>query len=120
MTLRLGPAAAVVEHGSGLRFELPPTPLTGLQPQPAFVVRHAGQLRAYLNRCPHAATELDWEPGEFFDFEARWLVCASHGAQFDPATGLCLAGPCRGRSLIALSVDEVDGEVLVRVSSAAG
>jgi len=43
-----------------------------------------------------AAPELDWQPGEFFDIAGVYLVCSTHGAIFEPNSGLCVAGPCRG------------------------
>ncbi len=72
----------------------------------AFAIRYRGSVHAYLNRCAHKLTELDWEPGEFFDSERRYLVCATHGALYEPDTGLCVAGPCRGATLVRLPVRE--------------
>ncbi|UCH52662.1 MAG: Rieske 2Fe-2S domain-containing protein [Pseudomonadota bacterium] len=97
----------LVDGGSGVRF----TVMRAGQPCPAFAVRFAGRAYAYLNRCAHKLTELDWEAGQFFDAEARYLVCATHGALYQPETGLCVAGPCRGARLTALAVEEVQGRV---------
>jgi len=79
--------------------------------RPAFVVRHAGRTLAYLNRCAHKLVELDWQEGEFFDIEHRHLVCATHGALYDPASGVCVGGPCRGAALTAVPVREANGAV---------
>ena len=95
------------ESGKGVRFQVE---RYGRQ-VPAFVVRYAGQVYAYLNECKHVPAELDWMPGEFFDISHNYLVCATHGAYYSPATGLCLGGPCKGRSLTALAVTEIDGQV---------
>jgi nitrite reductase/ring-hydroxylating ferredoxin subunit len=78
---------------------------------PAFAVRHAERVYAYLNRCAHKLVELDWQEGEFFDAEQRYLVCATHGALYDPASGVCVSGPCRGAALAAVPVREADGAV---------
>lgn len=78
---------------------------------PAFAIRHRGRVFAYLNECGHVPAQLDWMPGEFFDISHNYLVCATHGAYYSPATGLCLGGPCKGRSLTALAVTEIDGQV---------
>lgn len=78
---------------------------------PAFAVRHGGLVRAYVNRCPHADLELDWLPGEFFDAERLYLICAVHGALYDPSDGRCAGGPCRGEGLAPLPVAEQDGQV---------
>ena len=102
-------SADLVERGPGLRFDLVRHGTT----RPAFVVRFEGVARAYENVCAHQAVELDWMPGEFFDHEARHLVCATHGALYEPADGRCVAGPCRGARLMPLPVVERDGQVLL-------
>ena len=52
-----------------------------------FAVRHAGRVHGYLNRCAHVAMELDWQEGVFFDFDGRDLICSTHGATYDAASG---------------------------------
>jgi nitrite reductase/ring-hydroxylating ferredoxin subunit len=96
--------------GLGVRFEVD---YEG-EPAAAFVVRHADGVSAYLNRCPHVRTELDWQPGAFFDFEGLNLICSTHGAVFDASTGKCLGGPCFGRALVKLTVEERDGLVVLK------
>jgi len=85
--------------------------LGGVRPAPAFVVRYAGVVYGYLNVCAHRWVELDWERGKFFDMTNRWLICSSHGALYDPESGLCVSGPSRGERLTTLPVCERDGEV---------
>jgi len=101
---------ALVDGAKGVRFELDPrrffVPV-------GFAVRHCGKVRAYVNRCPHAGTELDWNPGEFFDDSGLYLICSTHGALFEPGSGRCVAGPCRGASLQPLEIRERDGEVML-------
>jgi nitrite reductase/ring-hydroxylating ferredoxin subunit len=100
---------ALAERGRGVRFEVSVAGRT----VPAFVVRFDGAVRGYLNRCAHVAMELDWQPGEFFDFDAERLVCSTHGALYDPRTGQCAGGACAGRGgLRALNVVERDGRIL--------
>lgn len=77
-----------------------------------FVVNHGGRYYAYLNRCPHAGTPLDLWPNEFFTEDGRHLICATHGAVFQPETGICIEGPCPGARLESLSVT-LDGGWLV-------
>lgn len=101
------------EGGRGVRFLVEHNGNIG----PAFAVRHAGRVRAYLNRCAHKLVELDWQEGEFFDAERRYLVCAWHGALYEPASGRCVGGPCRGARLEAILVTEVDEAVWLAVSS---
>jgi nitrite reductase/ring-hydroxylating ferredoxin subunit len=72
----------------------------------AFVIRYNGMAYAYLNRCAHKGLELDWNPGQFFDRQSQYLICATHDARYVPDSGLCIAGPCVGASLAALPVVE--------------
>lgn len=80
---------------------------------PAFVIRHNGAPRAYLNQCAHMSVELDWQKGEFFDVDKNYLMCATHGALYYPDTGACAYGRCDSRGLIAIDVSETGGEVLL-------
>ena len=102
-------AAELAEGGRGVRFALAGE--GGLEK--GFAVRHAGAVRAYVNRCPHAGTELDWQPGEFFEETGLYLACSTHGALFEPGSGLCVAGPCRGAALKPLAIREDDGQVFL-------
>lgn len=81
------------------------------QPARAFVLRFDGQLRAYLNRCSHVPTEMDWQPGEFLDMDKRWILCSIHGAMYEPADGRCVGGPCGRGRLTPIAVDEEAGQV---------
>ena len=99
---------ALTERGAGVRFEV-----VGRDgPLPAFAVRVDGVVRAYLNRCTHLPVELDWNPGDFFDADRQTLICAMHGAEYDPVTGHCLGGPGRG-ALAAITVIERAGQVFL-------
>ena len=108
-------SADLVPAGPGVRFEV-----EGSQgPLAAFAVRVLGGLaRAYVIRCPHMGTELDWQPGDFFEETGLYLVCATHGALFEPATGFCVAGPCRGATLARLALREDDGQVFLLTNEA--
>jgi nitrite reductase/ring-hydroxylating ferredoxin subunit len=102
-------SASLVEGGKGVRFALAAHP----DEERGFAVRHGGKVCAFVNRCPHAWTELDWQPGEFFEESGLYLVCSTHGAIFVPDTGFCVAGPCRGASLEPLQVREHGGHVFL-------
>jgi len=82
-------------------------------PFPIVVTRQAGKLYAYVNRCPHQGTRLDFEPKQFLDPSQRYLLCGKHGAQFDIATGHCNDGPCKGERLEAVEVVIDDEEVCI-------
>lgn len=81
------------------------------QPVRAFVLRLDGRPVAYLNRCAHVPTEMDWNPGELLDSERRWILCSIHGAAYDPHDGRCVGGPCGRGRLVPVKVAEIDGEV---------
>ena len=81
------------------------------RPERAFVLRFEGQLRAYLNRCVHVPTEMDWQPGEFFDIEKRFILCSLHGASYAPDSGRCVGGPCGRGRLTPVAVAEQGGQV---------
>lgn len=100
-------SGALRDSGDGVRFEVE---YFG-QPAPAFVVRFAGRVYGYLNRCPHVASELDWQEGRFFDGEGRDLICSTHGAVFAADSGRCLGGPCGGTPLVRLMIEERAGRV---------
>lgn len=74
----------------------------------AFAVRYLGQPHAYLNRCTHVAMELDFQPNRVFDSTGQWLLCATHGAAYEPSTGECGGGPCKG-GLIKIAMRDTDG-----------
>ena len=73
--------------------------------------RDGDAVRAWLNICPHAGRRLDWAPGQFLKSREGLLVCAAHGASFQLADGVCVAGPCRGDALRPVPVDVRDGAV---------
>ena len=81
------------------------------RPLRAFALRFDGTVRAYLNRCVHVPTEMDWQEGEFLDLDRRWILCSIHGASYEPADGHCVGGPCGRGRLTALVVHEEAGQV---------
>lgn len=73
------------------------------------VLRQGKEIRAWLNHCPHLGIPLNWQPDEFLSLEGTHIQCSTHGALFTLEEGYCIAGPCRGQSLIALQT-EVDAD----------
>jgi nitrite reductase/ring-hydroxylating ferredoxin subunit len=98
-------SAQLREGGTGKRFEVE----RGGLKRPAFAIRYQGVAHAYINRCAHIGVELDWQQGRFFDDTGRMLICATHGALYEPATGRCVEGPCRGQALEKLALEEAAG-----------
>jgi nitrite reductase/ring-hydroxylating ferredoxin subunit len=73
-------------------------------PLRGFVVRVDGSVRAYLNRCPHLRYPLNYLPDEFLTYDHGLIECSMHGAVFEKDSGLCVGGPCLGRSLVGVPV----------------
>jgi nitrite reductase/ring-hydroxylating ferredoxin subunit len=82
-------------------------------PLRGFVVQLEQGVRAYLNRCPHLGYALNYLPHDFLGYDRRYLLCRMHGALFEKDSGLCIAGPCLGRSLTALPSRIADDAVVI-------
>jgi nitrite reductase/ring-hydroxylating ferredoxin subunit len=82
-------------------------------PLRGFVLRVAGEVRAYVNRCAHLQYPLNYTPNGFLTRDGSMILCSVHGALFEKLTGYCVAGPCYGRSLIGLPVRIESGYVLL-------
>ena len=100
-------SAALEERGRAWVFNV----LEHGRPARAFALRFDGIVRAYVNRCVHVPTEMDWQPGEFLDGDRRWILCSIHGATYEPADGRCVGGPCGRGKLTPVAVQEQGGEV---------
>lgn len=81
------------------------------RPARAFALRFDGRIVAYLNRCAHVPTEMDWQEGQFLDMDKRWILCSIHGASYEPANGRCVGGPCGTGRLAPVQVIEMEGQV---------
>jgi nitrite reductase/ring-hydroxylating ferredoxin subunit len=101
-------AASDVAPGHTTKFRL----RCGARAVEGFLVNHDGDYHAYVNRCPHVGTPLDLWPNEFYTEDGRALICSTHAAMYDPATGSCTAGPCVGDRLTRLTLRR-DGATLV-------
>ena len=100
-------AAELAERGQALVFDV----LQYGEPVRAFALRFEGEVIAYLNRCVHVPTEMDWQHGVFLDGDQRFILCSTHGASYEPLDGRCVGGPCGRGRLTAVQVREIDGQV---------
>jgi len=64
-----------------------------------FVVNYDGRLFAYVNRCRHVPMTMDWVENQFLTEDGRYILCATHGAAYEPETGECIFGPPCGKVL---------------------
>lgn len=101
-------AVADLRPGASATFHL----RCGAKALDGFIVHHEGDYYAYVNRCPHVGTPLDLWPNEFFTEDGRALICSTHGAVFEAASGRCTMGPCAGDTLTPLPVRR-EGDVVV-------
>lgn len=75
----------------------------------AIKLRH--RVCIYHNVCPHQHKRL--AQGCVWDDSHTLLECQHHGAQFLPATGQCVSGPCLGAILTPYTIkDTPDGASL--------
>lgn len=105
-------SSEISDDGKGVRFIVEPP--NESRSAPAFMIRHQGKIYAYLNRCAHIGVELDWIEGEFFDDSGLYLICSTHGATYEPHTGFCVGGPCKGKSLQRLEIEERGGNIFLK------
>lgn len=103
-----------VQHGKSKKFTL----RRGGRDVPALLVNFEGEYFAYINRCPHTGITLDWVDNQFFSSDQRYLMCATHGAVFEPPTGACIWGPCLGLSLQRVPIEIDAGRVYARLAGA--
>jgi nitrite reductase/ring-hydroxylating ferredoxin subunit len=104
---RLCASDELAEKGKAVLFDV----LHFREPARAFALRFDGRVVAYLNRCAHVPTELDWLPGEFLDSDHELIICSIHGATYDPRSGRCVGGPCGQGRLTKIAAEERDGLV---------
>jgi len=99
---------ADIPDGGAKGFSAPAGGFTGL-----FAVRHGQTVFVYVNSCPHLGVPLDWAPDRFLTTDGSRIICATHGAEFGIADGVCLRGPCLGDALEPVMIQVKDGVILV-------
>jgi len=84
---------------------------TEINDQSVFLIgtRQQGQACVWINVCPHQGRPLNWAPDQFLKDPDGNLVCAAHGAVFNPQSGECISGPCLRSALAAIATEE-DGQ----------
>ncbi len=73
-----------------------------------FVVRRGGEVRGFVNTCPHLHLTLNYFPDRFVTHDKAYILCANHGAVFNHDDGHCITGPCAGQDLepVPIVIDE--------------
>ncbi|HUO05560.1 MAG TPA: Rieske 2Fe-2S domain-containing protein [Candidatus Binataceae bacterium] len=105
-------AAGAIGPGESLKFMLP---IRGTDEE-CFLINFNGEYHAYLNRCRHVPMAMDWVENQFFAGEGRYLMCQTHNACYEPATGECVAGPAAacGKFLYRVPIEIVKGTIYAR------
>ena len=75
------------------------------------VVKRAGQLFLYENKCPHTQDSLDPMGGSVASSDGLLILCQRHAAEFITDTGECVAGPCQGENLNAVPFTLSNGDI---------
>jgi nitrite reductase/ring-hydroxylating ferredoxin subunit len=103
---------AALSPGESMKFMLP---VRGAEEE-CFAINFHGHYHAYVNRCRHVPMAMDWIDNQFFAEQGRYLMCQTHNAYFEPASGECIAGPASacGKFLYRVPLEIVDGVIYAR------
>ena len=77
-----------------------------------FLLNAGGALHAWVNRCRHVPMTMDWVENQFLTEDGRYILCATHGAAYEPDSGECVFGPPCGKFLDRVPLTIADDQVL--------
>tara|TARA_B100001093_G_C26469172_1_gene859826 strand:- start:257 stop:604 length:348 start_codon:yes stop_codon:yes gene_type:complete len=63
------------------------------------ILRDKNILNGFVNICPHASLPLNLNDTNVLYNDNFHLICRNHAALFNPLNGICVSGPCEGKSL---------------------
>src|ERR1043165_4048052 len=78
-----------------------------------FAALFQGEVILYENVCRHLPLTIDYGDNQFFTGDGKEIVCKTHGAIYDPLTGLCTSGPCQGASLFKIPFEVREEKVWI-------
>ena len=78
------------------------------------LTRRGEAVSCFRNRCAHANYPLQRADGRIVVQEARYLVCAAHGASYTLDDGACAGGPCNGDPLEQIEIEIRGGVVMTK------
>jgi nitrite reductase/ring-hydroxylating ferredoxin subunit len=101
-----------LKSGESMKFMLP---IRGTDEE-CFLINFGGEFHAYVNRCRHVPMAMDWVDNQFFAEDGRYLMCQTHNAYYEPASGECIAGPptACGKYLYRVLTEIEDGVIYAR------
>ena len=77
------------------------------------IIWHQGNaIRVFKNACPHIGLPLETFPDRFLTADKKHLICSAHAATFN-LDGMCIAGPCPGKSLTEYKTMRLDGWLML-------
>ena len=79
----------------------------------ALVLRTKTGVYGWLNACPHDGRRLCQDPVYLLNRKTGHMQCMHHQATFDPESGVCDDGPCKGDTLREINTIETDGQIIV-------
>ena len=77
-----------------------------------FVVRRGEEVFGYVDRCPHMGLPLAKRLDDYLAPGGDLVLCSWHAALFEPETGLCVGGPCKGARLTPWPVHRREGTIV--------
>src|SRR5438445_7047266 len=78
-----------LKPGESLKYLMP---IRGAEEE-CFMINFHGHFHAFVNRCRHVPMAMDWLENQFFAEQGRYLICQTHNADYEPASGHCVARP---------------------------
>ncbi|MGH7917218.1 MAG: Rieske (2Fe-2S) protein [Candidatus Binataceae bacterium] len=101
-----------LKPGTSMKFLMPVRSID----EECFVINFHGDFHAYVNRCRHVPMAMDWIDNQFFAEQGRYLMCQTHNAYYEPASGECVAGPpsACGKFLYRVPLEIEDGVIYAR------
>jgi nitrite reductase/ring-hydroxylating ferredoxin subunit len=77
------------------------------------LLRSAGQVFAYVNRCAHLGVPLAAKTEHLYLKPHQNLTCSVHYARFRWSDGVCDYGDCAGESLLSIPINIIGKTVVV-------
>lgn len=81
-----------------------------------FLLKISDEIVCYENVCKHLPVKLDSSSGVFLGRSGNKIICQSHGALYEPSTGICERGPCAGAILNKLKLVFEGQEIYIELS----
>lgn len=107
------PPATVVAQAAEVAGAIALTITTAAGEFPLLLVRVDDGVKGYVNMCPHRFLPLDYRSPRLLSQDGLRLMCSSHGAMFDAATGHGVAGEGLGCALIPVPLVEDAGAIRI-------